>query len=188
MDVDRAAAVLVDAAPFRMPIEGMTCASCVGRVERVIAAVPGVSAVSVNPATEYADVEFVDGRADIGVVVDAVEAAGYTKRFGGTPATASTTTRTCTCCASSLAPAILGFRLRRLAGYWRYGRTRAAPAPTSRRWRPRAPKISSQGRRTPRDAPVARRTRAQLPPRRSSQMPNLRRLGAGRLRRRSGPC
>ncbi|WP_251269058.1 cation transporter, partial [Enterobacter hormaechei] len=33
-------------------IEGMTCASCVARVERALRAVPGVMEVSVNLATE----------------------------------------------------------------------------------------------------------------------------------------
>ena len=37
-------------------IGGMTCASCVARVERAIAKLPGVSAVSVNLATESARV------------------------------------------------------------------------------------------------------------------------------------
>jgi P-type Cu+ transporter len=38
-------------------VEGMTCASCVGRVERALAAVPGVASASVNLATEQARVE-----------------------------------------------------------------------------------------------------------------------------------
>ncbi|WP_146752498.1 heavy-metal-associated domain-containing protein, partial [Serratia quinivorans] len=31
-----------------LPVEGMTCASCVGRVERALKAVPGVDSASVN--------------------------------------------------------------------------------------------------------------------------------------------
>lgn len=31
-----------------MPVEGMTCASCVGRVERALKEVPGVQAAAVN--------------------------------------------------------------------------------------------------------------------------------------------
>lgn len=38
-----------------LPIEGMTCASCVGRVERALTAVPGVQTAAVNLATERAD-------------------------------------------------------------------------------------------------------------------------------------
>ena len=41
-----------------IPIEGMFCASCVKRVERKLERVPGVSEVSVNLATEQAQVAF----------------------------------------------------------------------------------------------------------------------------------
>ena len=37
-----------------LPITGMTCASCVGRVEKALAAVPGVTDATVNLATEQA--------------------------------------------------------------------------------------------------------------------------------------
>ena len=39
---------------MRLPIEGMSCASCVARVERALRAVPGVAEASVNLATESA--------------------------------------------------------------------------------------------------------------------------------------
>ena len=42
------------ATTLSLPIEGMTCASCVGRVETALAAVPGVAPASVNLATESA--------------------------------------------------------------------------------------------------------------------------------------
>ncbi|HQT73037.1 MAG TPA: heavy metal translocating P-type ATPase [Acidiphilium sp.] len=59
-------------------IEGMTCASCVGRVERAIQRVPGVAEVSVNLGSEQARVVFTDAHpADIGDVATAVEKAGY---------------------------------------------------------------------------------------------------------------
>nr|WP_226813755.1 heavy metal translocating P-type ATPase [Bordetella pertussis] len=57
-------------------MEGMTCASCVGRVERALKAVPGVSDAVVNLATERADVRFA-GAPDVGAAVQAVEQAGY---------------------------------------------------------------------------------------------------------------
>lgn len=60
-----------------VPVEGMTCASCVGHVEKAIAKVPGVTSVSVNLATERADVTF-SGAPDPTAVVRAVESAGYT--------------------------------------------------------------------------------------------------------------
>ena len=46
----------ISPAPLQsFPVEGMTCASCVLRVEKAIAAVPGVESASVNLATERAD-------------------------------------------------------------------------------------------------------------------------------------
>jgi Cu+-exporting ATPase len=57
-------------------IEGMTCSSCVGRVERVLAAVPGVDKVSVNLATEMARVES-SRPVDIAALEQAVDKAGY---------------------------------------------------------------------------------------------------------------
>ncbi|MDZ4067350.1 MAG: heavy metal translocating P-type ATPase, partial [Tabrizicola sp.] len=59
-----------------LPVEGMTCASCVGRVERALKAVPGVTEASVNLATERAEV-VTDGSADRARLVSAVEGAGY---------------------------------------------------------------------------------------------------------------
>ncbi|HEY0136840.1 MAG TPA: heavy metal-associated domain-containing protein, partial [Nannocystis sp.] len=41
---------------IELPIEGMTCASCVSRVEKALAKVPGVERASVNLATESASV------------------------------------------------------------------------------------------------------------------------------------
>ena len=57
-------------------IEGMSCASCVGRVEKVLAAVPGVEKVSVNLATEMARVES-SQPVDLAALVQAVDKAGY---------------------------------------------------------------------------------------------------------------
>ena len=42
---------------YDLPIAGMTCASCAGRVEKALAKVPGVTSVSVNLATEQARIE-----------------------------------------------------------------------------------------------------------------------------------
>ena len=62
-----------------MPVEGMTCASCVARVEKALKAVPGVVGASVNLATERATVQFA-GAPDVGAVVRAVDTAGYAVR------------------------------------------------------------------------------------------------------------
>ena len=59
-----------------LPVSGMTCASCVARVEKALAKVPGVRAASVNLATERATVEG-DGTLDAGVLAAVVERAGY---------------------------------------------------------------------------------------------------------------
>ncbi|MBX6367104.1 MAG: copper-translocating P-type ATPase [Rhodospirillales bacterium] len=58
-------------------VRGMTCASCVSRVEKAIRAVPGVREVSVNLATEKAAVRFEPGRTDLAAVAAAIERAGY---------------------------------------------------------------------------------------------------------------
>jgi len=63
-------------ATFELPIEGMTCASCVARVEKAIARVPGVLRASVNLATEKASVDAQSLQAQP-AVVDAIRAAGY---------------------------------------------------------------------------------------------------------------
>ena len=62
-----------------LPVEGMTCASCVGRVERSLKEVPGVQTAAVNLATERADITFT-GLADPQAAVGAIERAGYTVR------------------------------------------------------------------------------------------------------------
>ena len=60
-----------------LSIEGMTCASCVARVEKALAKVPGVVSAEVNLATERAEVTWDAQRADTGALLAAVEHAGY---------------------------------------------------------------------------------------------------------------
>ncbi|HQR77238.1 MAG TPA: copper ion binding protein, partial [Burkholderiaceae bacterium] len=74
----------VDAAGYAVPlqtvrleIEGMTCATCVARLEKALRAVPGVSNVGVNLASESAQVELVAGAATVRDLIQAVTAAGY---------------------------------------------------------------------------------------------------------------
>jgi Cu+-exporting ATPase len=62
---------------FDLPIAGMTCASCAGRVERALRKVPGVEVATVNLANERAHVE-VSGQIDPAVLIAAVDKAGYT--------------------------------------------------------------------------------------------------------------
>ncbi|WP_080419261.1 heavy metal translocating P-type ATPase [Burkholderia ubonensis] len=63
-------------APIELEIEGMTCASCVARVEKALAGVPGVTRASVNLATERATVDAAAG-VTTAQLVDAVRQAGY---------------------------------------------------------------------------------------------------------------
>jgi len=62
-----------------LPIEGMSCASCVARVERALSKVPGVSASSVNLATEIAHVEAAPS-VDLDTLTAAIDKAGYAVR------------------------------------------------------------------------------------------------------------
>ena len=61
----------------QLPVQGMNCASCVGRVERALAAVPGVNQANVNLATGNATVHTAPGTAHT-TLVQAIEQAGYT--------------------------------------------------------------------------------------------------------------
>jgi P-type Cu+ transporter len=64
-------------AELSLPVEGMTCASCVNRVERFLSKADGVTSATVNLATERATVHYDPARIDRGGLVAAVEAAGY---------------------------------------------------------------------------------------------------------------
>ncbi|OWG38699.1 copper-translocating P-type ATPase [Stutzerimonas stutzeri] len=66
---------------IELNIEGMTCASCVGRVERALLKVPGVRSAAVNLASERAHVEVI-GTPDPAALIQAVEAAGYKASAG----------------------------------------------------------------------------------------------------------
>ncbi|MGI6381658.1 MAG: heavy metal translocating P-type ATPase [Tissierellaceae bacterium] len=58
-------------------IEGMTCAACSTRVEKVLNRLDGVSKASVNLSTNKALVEFPSGAVDVETLIRAVEKAGY---------------------------------------------------------------------------------------------------------------
>ncbi|MBU0566002.1 MAG: heavy metal translocating P-type ATPase, partial [Gammaproteobacteria bacterium] len=66
---------------IELNIEGMTCASCVGRVERALLKVPGVRSAAVNLASERAHVEVI-GTPDPAALIQAVEVAGYKASAG----------------------------------------------------------------------------------------------------------
>ena len=79
---DLAAPGAADAPTTELDIEGMTCASCAARVEKALARVPGVTAASVNLATERASVRAAAPLTPIDVqrLVKAVVDAGYEAR------------------------------------------------------------------------------------------------------------
>ncbi len=60
-----------------LPIEGMTCASCVRTVEKALTKVPGVTAAAVNLATETARVTYAPDMVTPDALVKAVERVGY---------------------------------------------------------------------------------------------------------------
>ncbi|KGW18355.1 heavy metal translocating P-type ATPase [Burkholderia pseudomallei] len=74
---------------FELDIAGMTCASCVGRVEKALAQVPGVARATVNLATEKATVDAdADAHVDTARLIDAVKRAGYRASPVSDPASA----------------------------------------------------------------------------------------------------
>ncbi|MGH8354030.1 MAG: heavy metal translocating P-type ATPase [Pseudomonas sp.] len=87
VDADVALTALIQAvvgAGYRMKedeldlaIGGMTCASCVGRVEKALLKVPGVLSATVNLASETARVRVVSGAVSLAALIQAVAAAGY---------------------------------------------------------------------------------------------------------------
>jgi P-type Cu+ transporter len=60
-----------------LPIQGMTCASCVKKVEKALSSVKGVVRAGVNFATERASVEYIPEEVSIRDLKKAVEEAGY---------------------------------------------------------------------------------------------------------------
>ncbi|AKV06505.1 metal ABC transporter ATPase [Pseudomonas fluorescens NCIMB 11764] len=76
MDAVQQAGYSVPQQSLELSIDGMTCASCVGRVERALAKVPGVKSVSVNLANERAHLELL-GQVDPQSLIAAVTKAGY---------------------------------------------------------------------------------------------------------------
>ena len=75
-----------------LAIGGMTCAACVGHVERALEGVPGVTRAVVNLATERAAVDYVRGLAGLADMRYAVEDSGYSlvTALGGEPDEAAT--------------------------------------------------------------------------------------------------
>ncbi|MEM9875596.1 MAG: heavy metal translocating P-type ATPase [Myxococcota bacterium] len=60
-----------------LPVEGMTCASCAGRIEGVLRRLPGVGEARVNLASERVRVRFDPGATDVRDLVLAIEGSGF---------------------------------------------------------------------------------------------------------------
>ena len=73
-----------------LPVKGMHCAACVGKVERALQGVPGVDRAAVNLATERATVWLDPAEVGVSSLRTAVAAAGYTvpDEIAATPETA----------------------------------------------------------------------------------------------------
>ncbi|WP_339079994.1 heavy metal translocating P-type ATPase [Pseudomonas sp. TMP9] len=85
-----AAGYSVPSARVELAISGMTCASCAGRIERALAQQPGVLSVSVNLATERAQLQVLNA-GDITALLQAVSKAGYhASRIGDSQTTQAT--------------------------------------------------------------------------------------------------
>ena len=66
-----------DSMTWTLSVKGMTCASCSGRVEKVLRRVPGVLTAEVNLATERAEVTVATRDVDVAQLIEAVQDAGY---------------------------------------------------------------------------------------------------------------
>ena len=115
-------------ATLDIPVRGMTCASCVGRVERALRGVDGVEGATVNLATERARVSLAPG-IPVARVAEAIRDTGYEpaeetvdlKISGMTCASGGWSARCARSRASSRPPSI-----------WRPSAPRSAPWATSR--------------------------------------------------------
>ena len=92
-----------EATSFAIPVEGMSCASCVSSIEKAVAKVPGVDKVLVNLATERADVTF-KAAPDMPAVIDAIRKAGYDVPSGS--ADLAIEGMTCASCVSKVEKAL----------------------------------------------------------------------------------
>ena len=83
MTMTTAATIPTSSAPLDIGIGGMTCASCVARVEKALKKVPGVQTATVNLATESARIVYAPGEQMEARLRRAVRDAGYEPRAAG---------------------------------------------------------------------------------------------------------
>ena len=81
----KAAGYRSEAAKTRFRIEGITCASCITKIETALRETPGVLSASVSLGTEEAVVEYLPSTADVAAIKAAVGSAGYPVREAPPP-------------------------------------------------------------------------------------------------------
>ena len=97
---------------FTLDIGGMTCASCVGRVEKALAKIPGVEAASVNLATEQAKIRMNPNfGVNIDEVIALVQKTGYEAKISAPHAIPDLAPSKLFWGADGLGRVILGFSL-----------------------------------------------------------------------------
>src|SRR5437867_10548167 len=80
------AASSVKPVSLTIPIEGMSCASCVAKIEHGLSAVPRDSRAAVTLATEQATVEYQPGITDPAAIQETIRSLGYTPVLSAAPA------------------------------------------------------------------------------------------------------
>ncbi len=93
-----------DSGSVDFEVTGMTCVSCAGRVEKAVAAMPGVESATVNLALEKLDVKFDSEALDPQKIAEAVRNTGYGIREA--QATLNVEKMTCASCAGRVEKAI----------------------------------------------------------------------------------
>lgn len=60
-----------------LSVEGMTCGSCVKSITKAVSALPGVKAVKVDLEKDSAEVDFDEGKVELGKIQSTIDGLGY---------------------------------------------------------------------------------------------------------------
>ena len=102
-----------DSARFiSIDIEGMTCASCVSRVEKALANIPGIEAATVNLATEQARIRLKEAMPGVvEQIIDVIQNAGYEAKQSAAPGQQKQVNQSAFWSADGLGAVLLSFAL-----------------------------------------------------------------------------
>jgi len=102
-----------DSARFvSIDIEGMTCASCVSRVEKALANIPGIEAATVNLATEQARIRLTEATPGISQhIIEVIQKAGYDAKQSAAPGQQKQINQSAFWSADGLGPVLISFTL-----------------------------------------------------------------------------